>query len=55
MCVFIENEWRHMASSNLATINSVNSLHYSDVKMGAMAYQITTIAIVCSTVYSGAD
>ena len=30
-------------------------LHYSDVVMGAMAYQITSLAIVYSTVYSGAD
>ena len=30
-------------------------LHYSDVTMGAMASQITSIAIVYSTVYSGAD
>ena len=29
--------------------------HYSHVKMGAMAYQITSITIVYSTVYSGAD
>ena len=29
-------------------------LHYSDVVMGAMAYQITSLAIVYSTVYSGA-
>ena len=29
--------------------------HYSDVKMGAMASQITSLTIVYSTVYSGAD
>ena len=29
--------------------------HYSDVIMGAMASQITSLTIVCSTVYSGAD
>ena len=29
--------------------------HYSDVIMGAMASQITSLAIVYSTVYSGAD
>ena len=29
--------------------------HYSDVKMGAMASQITSVSIVYSTVYSGAD
>ena len=29
--------------------------HYNDVIMGAMASQITTLTIVCSTVYSGAD
>ena len=29
--------------------------HYCDVIMGAMASQITSLTIVCSTVYSGAD
>ena len=29
--------------------------HYSDVTMGAMASQITSLTIVYSTVYSGAD
>ena len=31
------------------------SIHYSDVIMGAMVSQITSLAIVYSTVYSGAD
>ena len=31
------------------------STHYSDVIMGMMASQITSLTIVCSTVYSGAD
>ena len=30
-------------------------IHYDDVKMGAMASQITSLTIVFSTVYSGAD
>ena len=30
-------------------------IHYSDVIMGAMAYQITNLTIVFSTIYSGAD
>ena len=30
-------------------------LHYSDVIMGAMASQITSLTIACSTVYSGTD
>ena len=29
--------------------------HYNDVIMGAMAFQITSLTIVYSTVYSGAD
>ena len=29
--------------------------HYNDVIMGAMASQITSLTIVCSTVYSGTD
>ena len=31
------------------------AMHYSDVIMGAMASQITSLTIVYSTVYSGAD
>ena len=31
------------------------SLHYCDGIMGAMASQITSLTIVCSTIYSGAD
>ena len=31
------------------------SAHYSDVIMGTMASQITSLTIVYSTVYSGAD
>ena len=31
------------------------SIHYNDVIMNVMASQITSVAIVCSTVYSGAD
>ena len=29
--------------------------HYTDIMMGAMASQITSLTIVYSTVYSGAD
>ena len=34
---------------------AVNLLHYSDVIMSAVASQITSLTIVCSTVYSCAD
>ena len=34
---------------------SVPLLHYVDVKMGTIASQITSLTIVYSTVYSGAD
>ena len=37
-------KWRHPFTS-----------HYADVIMSAMASQITSLTIVCSTVYSGAD
>ena len=33
----------------------VFSLHYNDVIMGTIAFQITSLTIVYSTVYSGAD
>ena len=41
---------RHCIVHNIDT-----TTHYSDVIMGAMASQITSLTIVCSTVYSGAD
>ena len=34
---------------------TANSYHYDDVIMGAMAYQITSLMIVYSTVYSDTD
>ena len=34
---------------------TLNKIHYSDVIMGAMASQITSLSIVCSPVGSGAD
>ena len=35
--------------------DSLSLNHYSDIIMGAMASQITSVTIVYSTVYSGAD
>ena len=35
--------------------NEITSMHYCDVIMGLMAYQITSFMIVYWTVYSGAD
>ena len=37
------------------TMFDLRPSHYDDVIMGAMAYQITSLTIVYSTVYSGAD
>ena len=39
----------------LFVVIALSSLHYSDVIMGAMASPITSLTIVYSTVYSGAD
>ena len=44
--------WRHRASSDHG---GLEALHYSDATMGTMASQITSLSIVYSTVYSGAD
>ena len=33
----------------------VTLIHYKDVTMSAMAYQITSPKSVCPTIYSGAD
>ena len=40
---------------NLCSIHRKSGLHYNDVIMGAMASQIASLAIVYSSVYSGAD
>ena len=37
------------------TLLAHDSRHYSDVIMGVMTSEITSIAIIYSTVYSGAD
>ena len=39
----------------IAQVTSWHRYHYSDVIMSAMAYHITSLTIVYSTVYSGAD
>ena len=46
---------RNFGSSNVAYHSSSTSIHYSDVIMGAMASQITSLTSVYSTVYSGVD
>ena len=43
----------HVAKTSMAVESY--SLHYSDIIMGTMASQITSLTIVCSTVYSGRD
>ena len=51
----------HLASIGIPIINIRRSpskilpLHYGDVIMGAIASQITSLTIIYSTVYSGAD
>ena len=42
-------------NARLLYIQCVKNGHYSDVMMGAMASQITSVSIVFSTVYSGGD
>ena len=43
------------ARARLNLTSADSRIHYSDVIMGAMASQITSLTIVYSTVYSGAD
>ena len=49
--------WMKMYELRLVCVSQGFRPHYSDVIMGAMAYQITitSLTIVCLTVYSGAD
>ena len=48
---------RHVQNCGRSTKghSSAVTTHYGDVKMGTMASQITSLTIVYSTVYSGAD
>ena len=50
------SRWLQMPRRQICTNKSATmALHYSDVIKGAMAYQITSLTIVYSAVYSGAD
>ena len=44
-----------LLSQNWATSPNFPPIHYSDVMVGAMTSQFTSLSIVYSTVYSGAD
>ena len=47
---------KHVSLTYFVVIGGEKEMsHYSDVLMGTMAFQITSIMIVYSTVYSGAD
>ena len=46
--------WSHLIFVSLGLALSLNP-HYNDIIMGAKASQISSLMIVCSTVYSGAD
>ena len=47
--------WIPSFSKEIYVFIKQSALHYSDVRMGAIASQITSLTIVYSTVYSGAD
>ena len=55
------SDWNKILKANLENFQSMlvsfhgYGVHYSDVIMRAMASQITSVFIVCSTVCSGAD
>ena len=44
-----------MSSAKWQSFVSGSMCSHTDVTMGAMAFQITSLTIVCSTVYSGAN
>ena len=50
---FLQHPWHFVCDDNTSHVGS--PYHYSDVTMGAMASQITSLTIVYWTVYSGAD
>ena len=52
--VYVPNQWETMLQSNVV-FHWLGAYHYRDVIMGTMASQITSLIIVYSTIYSGAD
>ena len=50
------NVWRktRWVLTSHKSYNFISNMHYSDVIMGTKAFQITSLTIVCSPVYSGA-
>ena len=45
----------YTAQHNMQHISKYMKRHHDDAIMSTMAYQVTGVSIVCSTVYSGAD
>ena len=55
-CVNDSEKWRKTPNEGTVFVSCViKNYHYSDVKMGPMMSQITSLTIVYSTVYSGAN
>ena len=55
--VFVSNKYvvNRMFMPACLLVTQMFCTHYNDVRMGAMTSQITSLTIVYSTVYSGAD
>ena len=53
--VNVKGDRRHISDDLCLVLSCLARVHYSDVIMGTMAFQITSLTIVYSTVYSGAD
>ena len=53
--VLLWNDVSHWPGASLGSAPNVVAIHHSDIMMGAMASQITSLAIGYSTVYSGED
>ena len=47
--------WRNLGDNDFNALVTSNDIHYNGVIMGAIASQITSLAIVYSTFYSDAD
>ena len=58
ICICISNVSIQISCSSSASMDVASiaiEYHYRDVIMGAIAFQITSLTIVYSTVYSGAE
>ena len=57
-CLSIDQRYHHVQNNTVmyrSRVTKMSNIHHNDVIMSTMASQITSLTVVYSTVYSGAD